>query len=161
MHRIVRGIVTRPLRLGILIVAVLAGCALLIFQAGLPALSLSMPSLGFSGVSGSQPSATENYMRGTETFNAELVWNAYSAEAQGTYQSRGINLQALQNQMDQARQAGIKLEQVTYIGGKAFADGTSMHFYTVMTSGPQSQSEPEPMWYVFTLDRSGKIVRVQ
>jgi hypothetical protein len=36
-----------------------------------------------------------------------------------------------------------------------------MHFYTVLTKGPQSRTDAEPIPYVFTLDRSGKIVRVQ
>ena len=36
-----------------------------------------------------------------------------------------------------------------------------MHFYTVLTRGPQSRGDAEPVPYVFTLDKSGKIVRVQ
>jgi hypothetical protein len=100
-------------------------------------------------------------MHGTETFNAEMVWNALSDEAQGRYKSRGGSMQALQDQMNQAKQAGAQLEQVTYIGGQSFSDGTSMHFYTVLTRGPQSRADAEPVPYVFTLDKSGKIVRVQ
>jgi hypothetical protein len=100
-------------------------------------------------------------MKGTETFNAEMVWNALSDDAQGRYRSRGGSMQALQSQMDLAKQAGAQLEQVTYIGGQAFPDGTSMHFYTVLTKGPQPRTDAEPIPYVFTLDKSGKIVRVQ
>jgi hypothetical protein len=160
LHRVIRGVVTRPIRFAILLVALLAGVSLVALQTGIPTVTFSMPSaLRFAG--GGQPTATESYMRGTETFNAELVWNAYNEEAQGMYRSRGVNVAAMQSQMDQARQAGIKMEQVTYIGGQAFPDGTSMHFYTVLTRGPQPRAEVEPMWYVFTLDRSGKIARVQ
>ena len=160
LHRVIRGVITRPIRFAILIVALLAGASLVVLQAGLPSVSLSMPSaLKFGG--GGQPTATESYMRGTETFNAELVWNAYNEEAQGAYRNRGVNVAAMQSQMDQAKQAGNKLEQVTYIGGQAFPDGTSLHFYTVLTRGPQPRAEAEPMWYVFTLDRSGKIAKVQ
>jgi hypothetical protein len=153
--------IVHPIRFVILLVAVIAGAALLIFQAGLPTLSLSLPSAPFKTTVNGAPSATESYMRGTETFNAELVWNALSDEAQGRYQTRGGSMQALQSQMDQAKQAGAQLEQVTYIGGQAFPDGTSMHFYTVLTRGPQSRTDAEPVPYVFTLDSSGKIVRVQ
>lgn len=160
LHRLIRGLIVSKVRLAILLVAVLAGISLVVLQTGLPSLSLSMPTAMRLPGAG-QPTSTESYMRGTETFNADLVWNSYNDEAQGMYRSRGINLQAMQNQMDQAKQAGIKLEQVTYIGGQAFPDGTSMHFYTVLTRGPQPRSEPEPMWYVFTLDRSGKIAKVQ
>lgn len=160
LHRVIRGVVTRPIRFAILIVALLAGASLVLLQTGVPTVTFSMPSaLSFGG--SSQPTSTQSYMRGTETFNAELVWNAYNEEAQGMYRSRGVNVAAMQSQMDQARQAGVKMEQVTYIGGQAFPDGTSMHFYTVLTRGPQPRAEAEPMWYVFTLDRSGKIARVQ
>lgn len=161
LHRLIRGVVTHPIRFVILLVALIGGVALVTLQAGLPALSLSLPSPSFKAANGSAPNSTESYMKGTETFNAELVWNAYSDEAQGRYRSRGMSMQALQSQMDQAKQAGVQLEQVTYIGGQGFPDGTSMHFYTVLTKGPQSRTDAEPVPYVFTLDKSGKIVRVQ
>ena len=161
LHRVIRGVVMHPIRFAIVLVALIAGAALVTLQAGLPTLSLSLPSPSFKVGSGGAPNSTENYMKGTETFNAELVWNALSDEAQGRYRSRGGSMQALQSQMDQAKQAGAQLEQVTYIGGQAFPDGTSMHFYTVLTKGPQPRTDAEPIPYVFTLDKSGKIVRVQ
>jgi len=163
LHRLVRGIVLHPIRFVIVLAALLAGGALVVAQGGMPSPAFSLPSAPSFKVGGSgAPQATENYMRGTETFNAELVWNALSDEAQGRYRSRGGSMQSLQSQMDQAKQAGAQLEKVTYIGGQGFPDGTSMHFYTVLTRGPQSQQAgAEPVPYVFTLDPSGKIVRVQ
>jgi hypothetical protein len=161
LHRLVRGMIVHPIRYVIVLVALMAAASLAIFQAGLPTLALSLPSAPFKVGSNGAPNATESYMKGTETFNAELVWNALSDEAQGRYRSRGGSMQALQGQMDQAKQAGAQLEQVTYIGGQAFSDGSSMHFYTVLTRGPQSRTDAEPVPYVFTLDKTGKIVRVQ
>jgi hypothetical protein len=161
MHRLVRGVIVHPIRFAIVLVAVIAAASLATFQTGLPVMSLSLPGAPFKIGSSGAPTATESYMKGTETFNAELVWNALSDEAQGRYRSRGGSMQALQAQMDQAKQAGAQLEQVTYIGGQAFPDGTSMHFYTVLTHGPQSRVDAEPVPYVFTLDKTGKIVRVQ
>jgi hypothetical protein len=161
LHRLIRGVVVHPIRFAIVLIALAAAAALVILQAGLPTVALSLPSAPFKVGSSGAPAATENYMHGTETFNAELVWNALSDEAQGRYRSRGGSMQALQSQMDQAKQAGAQLDQVTYIGGQAFPDGTSMHFYTVLTRGPQSRADAEPVPYVFTLDKSGKIVRVQ
>jgi len=164
LHRLIRGVVVHPIRFVIVLLALIAGATLIALQGGMPSapsFAFSLPSPSFKVGSGSAPSATENYMKGTETFNAELVWNALSDEAQGRYRSRGGSMQALQSQMDQAKQAGAQLEQVTYIGGQAFPDGTSMHFYTVLTRGPQSRTDAEPIPYVFTLDKSGKIVRVQ
>jgi hypothetical protein len=161
LHRLVRGTVEHPIRSVIVLVALLGCAALVILRAGLPTLALSLPTAQAFRVGGSAPSATENYMKGTETFNADLVWNSLSDDAQNRYKSRGGSQQQLQQQMDQARQAGAELDQVTYIGGQSFPDGTSMHFYTVLTKGPQVQSTAEPIPYVFTLDPSGKIARVQ
>jgi hypothetical protein len=161
MHRTIRGLVVHPIRFVIVLVALVAGIALFVFQAGLPTLSLSLPSAPFKVGSSGAPNATESYMKGTETFNAEMVWNALSDEAQGRYRQRGGSMQALQSQMDQAKQAGAQLDHVTYIGGQSFPDGTSMHFYTVLTRGPQARSDAEPVPYIFTLDKAGKIVRVQ
>ena len=162
LHRFVRGMVMHPIRLVIVLAALIAGIALVVLQAGLPTVSMALPSSSsFKVGSGGAPSSTESYMHGTETFNAEMVWNALSDDAQGRYRSRGGSMQALQSQMDQAKQAGAQLEHVTYIGGQAFPDGTSMHFYTVLTRGPQSRSDAEPVPYIFTLDKSVKIVRVQ
>jgi hypothetical protein len=163
MHRLVRGTVEHPIRFAIVLLALLGAAALAIVQAGMPSMSLSLPLPTASAfhVGSSAPSATENYMKGTETFNAELVWDSLSDDAQSRYKSRGGSMQTLQTQMDNARQAGAELDQVTYIGGQSFPDGSSMHFYTVLTKGPQAQSTAEPIPYVFTLDPSGKIVRVQ
>jgi len=161
MHRLVRGTVEHPIRFVIVLVALFGVAALAIFQAGLPSLSLALPTAQSFRVGSSAPSSTENYMKGTETFNADLVWNSLSDDAQNRYRSRGGSMQQLQAQMDQARQAGAQLDQVTYIGGQSFPDGSSMHFYTVLTKGPQAQSTAEPIPYVFTLDPTGKIVRVQ
>ena len=158
-HRLIRGLVVHPIRGVIMLVVLLAAAAVLLSQSSLPALSLGMPSV--PRVGRSEPSATESYMRGTTSFDAQLVWEALSSDAQSRYSSRGGDLQTLQAQMDQAKQAGAQLDQVTYIGGQALPDGTSLHFYTVLTRGPQSRAEPEYVPYVFTLDPSGKIIRVQ
>jgi hypothetical protein len=62
--------------------------------------------------------------------------------------------------MDAAKSKGIKLEEVSYIGGKSQPDGTSMQFYLV---GVRQQARPDVDYqpYMFTLDRDGKIAKVQ
>jgi hypothetical protein len=114
-----------------------------------------------SGVTHSAPNATESYLKGNQSFNADLMWQALSAEAQERFRARGATTQDLQQQMDVARDQGTKLEDFSYIGGQNLPDGTSMHFYLVLTRGPQSRNDPTYIPYVFTLDRTGKIARVQ
>ncbi|HYU20889.1 MAG TPA: hypothetical protein VEQ11_19555 [Chloroflexota bacterium] len=161
-HRAIRGLIAHPVRGLIMLIVLLAAAGVLAFQGfqqGAPSFSIGVPSLPRS-ISGA-PTATENYMRGNESYNAELMWSGLSDEALARYRSRGGSLQALQGQMDQAKQAGSQLDQITYIGGQSFPDGTSMHFYVVLARGPQSRGETEYVPYVFTLDRAGKISRVQ
>jgi hypothetical protein len=163
LRRLIRGIVLRPIRAFFLLVVLLMGAGILFWQgvvADMPSLSLAMPGLPFRGISGA-PVATESYLKGNETYNAELMWTALSEEALERFRSRGGTVQSLQQQMDQAKQAGAALERITYVGGESFPDGTSMHFYVVLARGPQSRGEAEYVSYVFTLDQSGKIARVQ
>lgn len=162
LHRFIRGLIAHPIRGVILLVAVLAAAGILAFQGiqnASPSFSIGLPNL--PRTMGGAPSATESYMKGNETYNAELMWSALSDEALARYRGRGGSMQALQSQMEQAKQAGAHLEQITYIGGQALPDGTSMHFYVVLSRGPQSRGEAEYVPYTFTLDRSGKISQVQ
>jgi hypothetical protein len=158
-HRFLRGLIVHPIRAVIMLVVLLAAAAVMLSQASLPSLSFGLPTMPHVGRS--EPNATESYMRGTTSFDARLVWEALSPEAQSRYASRGADVQALQAQMDQAKQAGAQLDQVTYVGGQGFPDGTSFHFYTVTNRGPVTRGEPQYVWYVFTLDPSGKITQIQ
>ena len=105
-------------------------------------------------------SATEEYLRGNRDYNADLVWSSLNTDAQSRLQSRGGSLEDLQRQMEAARQQGIRLEEISYIGSKSFPDGTSIQFYLVGTR-QQARSDIDYQPYMFTLDRDGKIAKVQ
>ncbi|MFN0070195.1 MAG: hypothetical protein ACKVVP_01735 [Chloroflexota bacterium] len=169
-RRITRAIVMRPVvGLSIFVVLLLGGAGLgyLVLSSG------TMNPLGTAnrstesgapmsaGVTHQAPSSTENYLKGNQSFNAELMWSALGAESQERFRSRGATTQELQQQMDAARDQGTKLDDFSYIGGQQLPDGTSMHFYLVLTRGPQSRNDPTYIPYIFTLDRGGKIARVQ
>lgn len=169
-RRIARAIILRPIvGLGLLVVLVLAGAAggyLWLSSGRMNPLDTASRS-GESGapmsvgVTHQAPSSTESYLKGNQQFNAELMWTALAPEAQERFRTRGATTQDLQQQMDAAREQGTKLEDFSYIGGQHLPDGTSMHFYLVLTRGPQSRADPTYIPYVFTLDRGGKIARVQ
>ena len=96
-------------------------------------------------------------MRG---YNADLVWNSLDSDAQARLRDQGGSLDDLQKQMESAKSQGVKLEEVSYIGGKVQSDGTSIQFYLVGTrQPPRSDIDYQP--YMFTLDRDGKIAKVQ
>jgi hypothetical protein len=125
----------------------------------------------------SAPAATENYMRGNRDYNADLMWGSLNNDAQSRLRDQGGSVQDLQKQMETAKQHGIRLEEVSYIGGKALPDGTSMQFYLVgirqadtipdpanpatQIKNPNARSDIDYQPYMFTLDRDGKIAKVQ
>ncbi|MGI9145123.1 MAG: hypothetical protein ACR2IK_00995 [Chloroflexota bacterium] len=138
----------------------LAGLAVLI--AAIVLVPMFLPPIpGLSNLRASPaPTATENYLRGNRDYNADLVWNSLDSDAQSRLKDQGGSLDDLQKQMESARAQGVKLEEVSYIGGKAQSDGTSMQFYLVGTrQPPRPDIDYQP--YMFTLDRDGKIAKVQ
>jgi hypothetical protein len=106
------------------------------------------------------PSATEDYMRGNQTYNADLVWNSLDNDAQSRLSAQGGSRDDLQQQMDAAKQRGTQIAEMSYIGSKSLPDGTSMQFYLVGVR-QQSGSNIDYQPYMFTLDRDGKIAKVQ
>jgi hypothetical protein len=106
------------------------------------------------------PNATEDYLRGNRDYNAELVWNSLDTDAQSRLSSQGGSKDGIQQQMDTAKQRGVQIAETSYIGGKSLPDGTSMQFYLVgirQQTGANIDYQP----YMFTLDRDGKIAKVQ
>src|SRR5947209_19690734 len=109
----------------------------------------------------SAPPAAEDYLRGNRDYNADLVWNSLDNDAQSRLASQGGSRDDLQQQMDAAKQKGVQLAEMAYIGGKSLPDGTSMQFYLVGIRQQTGSSSIDYQPYMFTLDRDGKIAKVQ
>ena len=135
---------------------------LVIVVAGVIAAPLYMGSIpGLANLrSQTAPSATEDYLRGNQTYNADLVWNSLDSDAQSHLSSQGASRDGLQQQMDAAKQRGVQIAETSYIGSKSLPDGTSMQFYLVGVR-QQAGSNVDYQPYMFTLDRDGKIAKVQ
>jgi hypothetical protein len=156
LRNTVRYFVLKPAAL----VAWLAGLVVII--AAIVLVPMFLPSIpGLSSLRAqTAPPATESYLRGNRDYNADLVWNSLDNDAQSHLRDQGGSLDDLQKQMEAARSQGVKLEEVSYIGGKAQPDGTSIQFYLVgIRQPPRSDIDYQP--YMFTLDRDGKIAKVQ
>jgi hypothetical protein len=124
-----------------------------------PFFAPSIPA--FNQLRGSPPpTATEDFLQGTRDYNADQVWSSLSSDAQGWYQSNGGSADSMQQQMEAARQQGQHIEDISYVGGKTLPDGTSMQFYLVGVR-TQAKSDIDYQPYTFTLDRDGKIAKVQ
>ena len=154
--RVIRYFVLKPAALFGWLAALLAIIAVILL---FPFFAPQIPGLNqLRG--GSAPNSTEDYLRGNRDYNADLIWASLNDDAQTRLRTSGGSLEGLQQQMDAARQKGIKLEDVSYIGGKTLPDGSSMQFYLVGIK-QQAGSNVDYQPYMFTLDRDGKIAKVQ
>jgi hypothetical protein len=133
-----------------------------------------------------EPAATASFLRGQQTFDAHLIWESYSDRVLQSLEDRGVTVDDTQRQLDRLRQAGNPIQDVAYVGGHPIPTG-SMEFYVVTRSGPcvtpdrsgsqvrapdgthllvsaldqTCRGDPVYVPYVFTLDNSGKIDRVE
>ena len=154
--RTIRYFVLKPATLvgwlvGLVVVIALIVAAPMVFGS-IPGLNALRPQ--------SAPPATEDYLRGNRDYNADLVWNSLDGDAQSRLSAQGGSRDDLQQQMDAAKQRGVQLAETSYIGGKSLPDGTSMQFYLVGIK-QQAGSNIDYQPYMFTLDRDGKIAKVQ
>ena len=160
----IRRALVRLIRYFLLRPAVFFGwlAALLVLVAAILLVPFFAPSI--PGVNQLRPQAvppsTEDYLRGNRDYNADLVWASLNGDAQNRLKDQGGSLEGLQQQMESARSHGIKLEDVSYVGGKTLPDGTSVQFYLVGVR-QQTRSDLDYQPYMFTLDRDGKIAKVQ
>lgn len=154
--RTIRYLVLKPAAL----LGWLAGLVLLIaLIVAVPMLLPSIPGMANLRAT-SAPTSTEDYLRGNRDYNADLVWNSLDNDAQTRLSAGGGSLDDLRQQMDTAKQKGVTLEETSYIGGKSMPDGSSMQFYLVGIRQP-TRSDVDYQPYMFTLDRDGKIAKVQ
>ena len=156
LRRVIRYFILRPAALFGWLAALLAVIAVIVL---IPFLAPQVPGLSQLRPAAA-PSATEDYLRGNQTYDATLVWSSLDSDAQARLTSAGGSQDDLQRQMQAAKDHGIKLEEISYIGGKSLPDGTSMQFYLIGIR-QQTTSDLDYQPYMFTLDRDGKIAKVQ
>jgi hypothetical protein len=101
--------------------------------------------------------AVEAYLRGQQSFNADLMWDSYSADYQAAQLASGASKRTLQSQADSVRTQGIQFVRSDYIGGVQLDNGGSIYFYTIDLSRAELHRR---FPYTFTADADGKIVDV-
>jgi len=154
-HRTIRGLIRARLLVVLLLGAALVAVAL----GGLQTLQSGSFELSLPGPRRA-PEATENFLKGNQTYNAQLIVGSLSDDAVERGRARNV-IQEQQQRLDMARERGVRMEEFDYVGGQRLPDGTSLQFYVVAMRGLGGRPELEYVPYVFTLDRSGKIVRIQ
>lgn len=161
VFRLARGAVQRRRRLAVVFGLVAGAIALSSFN--LIPTPGSMTGRGGENVisyqgADNEPNATAGYIRGLQTADARLVWQAYSERAARDLQRRGVNFDETQRQLEQSRQNGNIIQGVQYVGAHPIPNG-SMHFYVIARAG-RERGNVAYVPYVFTLDSQGKIERI-
>ena len=107
------------------------------------------------------PASTEQYFKGQQNFDSGLIWDSLSPDLIQKAELSGVTKDDLQQQLDQAKDLGRQVEQIAYIGGYNLNDGKSMHFYVVTVRSSATDTAPDQVFYVFTLDNQGKILSIE
>lgn len=102
----------------------------------------------------------EEYLAGMSAFDAQRMWNAFAPEVQQAQTGQGLGPTQLQERLDAARGNGARIDQVTRIGNYPLRDGRRFVFYIVVRSGFPPDGEREELYYIFTVDPSGRILDV-
>jgi len=156
LHRFVRALILNRALTALLVLVVMAGIGFGVYSlvAG-SGLQLALPR-----AAGATSNAAENFLKGNQTYDATLVWDSLNDDSHKRFEAAG-GAQAIQAQLNQAKEHGVKIEQIEFIGKHDLPDGTSMQFFLVARQTPLTGSQLEYVPYVFTIDQSGKIANVQ
>src|SRR5262249_38854260 len=87
--------------------------------------------------------AAEDFIKSQTTFNGALMWQSFSDPLKQQLSQRGTNQQTLQRQLDQRKQAGMKVDDVRYVGGVPTPDGSKLFVYVLAIEAPNNQGMAE------------------
>lgn len=119
-----------------------------------------LPAAPATPLTDGQVESVTEYLKGMTTFDASLMWGALSDDAIRKMQSQGGSLEQLQESLNRAKQRGLSYDGVAYVGGYRIPDGNRYLFYVIARRGAVASSSVEHVWFVFTVDPSGKIAKI-
>ncbi len=106
-----------------------------------------------------QPPEVERYLKAQANYDAQGMWNSIGQDMKAAMQqSSSSPVQALQAELDAAKQQGHRYRSATYIGGVPARDGMSFYFYVLTMEGPNGTVDVP---YIYVLGSDGKIVSIQ
>jgi hypothetical protein len=126
----------------------------------LPRLIASVPAADNRAALIPPAPAVVNFLRGQQTYDADLMWESFSPELQTALEEREITRDALAQQAETERQAGQRYRDAEYIGGVQLDGRQQMYFYAVDIDSPQPERSGT-FSMIFTVDGDGKIVSVR
>jgi hypothetical protein len=105
--------------------------------------------------------AVDSYIAGLTQFDAKLMWGSLAEEAINAMKSRGGSVEALQSGLDDAKRRGARYEDITMVGGYPLQNGGRYLFYVLSRRGFSGTDQLEQVYFVFTVNREGKITRIE
>lgn len=124
----------------------------------LPRLVRSGPAADARVAAIAPAAAVEDFLRGQQTYDADMMWESFSAELRQDLEGREITRDTLAERVESERQAGHRYGGPRYIGGVELAGNQRMYFYVVEMTSPQERGT---ISFVFTVGSDGKIVSVE
>jgi hypothetical protein len=107
-----------------------------------------------------QEESVEEYLTGMADFDAARMWGAYAEAVTSEMVARGRSIDELQRGLDQARHNGARIEARQPLGTYPLRDGRRYVFYIVRRSGFPPDGGAEELYFIFTVEPSGKILNV-
>ena len=104
--------------------------------------------------------AVQSYIKGLTQFDANLMWSSLAEEAINSMKQRGGSLETLQTGLDDAKKRGARYEDITMVGAYPLQGGGKYEFYVLSRRGFSGPDQLEQVFFVFTLNRDGKITRI-
>ncbi len=103
--------------------------------------------------------AVENFLRGQQTYDADLMWESLSPELRSALEQQAITRDSLAEQVESERRAGHRYRRFEYVGGVEVEGRRKMYFYVVEIQSPVPERNGT-FSFVFTVDPNGKIISV-
>lgn len=100
--------------------------------------------------------AVENYIKGQQSGNAELMWDALSPSSQADQMGNGSSKATMQSQVDLKRQNGLLFNHYEYVGGQTGDEFTMYTYYVDVQRAEQRATLP----MTFLVDKNGKVVNI-
>ncbi|TAK21019.1 MAG: hypothetical protein EPO26_16145 [Chloroflexota bacterium] len=105
-------------------------------------------------------SATDAYFRAVGRFDAAGMMAVYHPSVRDDMLARGASVERLQQSLDDASGRGARLVEARRLANIPIQDGRRYVFYIVTRTGFSAAGASEELYFVFTLDPSGRVLSI-
>ena len=101
--------------------------------------------------------SVENYIKGQQTYNADLMWDSLSPASQANQMGNGASKATMQSMVDRKREIGLQFSRYAYVGGQEGEDFTMFTYYVDVQQNQNRATFP----MTFFVDKSGKVITIE